>query len=128
MAAMPPSNRHRDQKQAKRHMTRRKSRLTRKPRNAGMWKSSANPVRPYADWLKESKEYIQFVNPGDLRVAEETCGIVGLPRARSARGPDQHDDAWGHVMAGSALQQRRVRLQRRPLRGKLFAGRAAATH
>jgi len=36
--------------------------------------SSANPVRPFADWLKESREYIQFVNPGDLRVAAQTCG------------------------------------------------------
>ena len=43
------------------------------PRNASMWKSSANPIRPYTNWLKESKEYIQFVNPGDLRVAEETA-------------------------------------------------------
>lgn len=36
--------------------------------------SAANPVRAYADWLKEDKEYIKFVNPGDLRVADETCG------------------------------------------------------
>ncbi|HEV8040270.1 MAG TPA: hypothetical protein VGP62_15485, partial [Bryobacteraceae bacterium] len=43
-----------------------------KPRNPGLWKSSANPVRANGNWLKESKEYIQFVNPGDLRVAEET--------------------------------------------------------
>jgi hypothetical protein len=28
-------------------------------------------------WLKESAEYIRFVNPGDLRVASETCGSVG---------------------------------------------------
>jgi len=43
----------------------------------GMWRGSANPVRPYIDWMKESKEYIRFVNPGDLRVAEETCGTAG---------------------------------------------------
>ncbi len=48
-----------------------------RPRIASMWPSSANPVRPFANWLKESKEYIQFVNPGDLRVAEETCGSAG---------------------------------------------------
>ena len=45
-----------------------------KPRLASLWKSSANPVRAAADWLKEDKDYIRFVNPGDLRVAEETCG------------------------------------------------------
>jgi hypothetical protein len=47
------------------------------PRIVDLWKSSANPVRPYARWLQESKEYIQFVNPGDLRVAEQTCGSGG---------------------------------------------------
>jgi hypothetical protein len=39
--------------------------------------SSANPVRVYTDWLKESWDYIKFVNPGDLRVAESTCGASG---------------------------------------------------
>jgi hypothetical protein len=35
---------------------------------------SANPVRPYTLSLEESAEFIRFVNPGDLRVAAETCG------------------------------------------------------
>ena len=48
-----------------------------RPRIASMWRGSANPVRAYANWLKESQEYIQFVNPGDLRVAEQTCGLPG---------------------------------------------------
>ena len=47
-----------------------------------MWKSSANPVRPFADWLKESKEYIQFVNPGDLRVAERNLRQVQAATSR----------------------------------------------
>ncbi len=38
------------------------------------WLSSANPERPYTNTLKESAEFIKFVNPGDLRVAPETCG------------------------------------------------------
>ena len=36
--------------------------------------SSANPVRSYTLLNRESPEYIRFVNPGDLRVADETCG------------------------------------------------------
>jgi hypothetical protein len=36
--------------------------------------SSANPVRLYTRSMKESPEFIKFVNPGDLRVAQETCG------------------------------------------------------
>jgi hypothetical protein len=38
-----------------------------------IWTSSANPVRPAAATLQESLEFIRFVNPGDLRVAGETC-------------------------------------------------------
>jgi len=38
---------------------------------------SALPERVYTKWLKESAEYAQFVNPGDLRVAAETCGTSG---------------------------------------------------
>ena len=48
-----------------------------RPKLSDMWKSSANPVRANADWLKEDKDYIKFVNPGDLRVAAETCGQFG---------------------------------------------------
>ncbi|HVO56436.1 MAG TPA: hypothetical protein VMT51_01945, partial [Dongiaceae bacterium] len=33
--------------------------------------------RVFAKWLKESAEYVKFVNPGDLRVAAETCGSAG---------------------------------------------------
>lgn len=36
--------------------------------------SSANPERLNALMNKESPEWIRFVNPGDLRVANETCG------------------------------------------------------
>jgi hypothetical protein len=36
-----------------------------------------HPVRVYARWLHESQEFIRFVNPGDLRVAQQTCGSAG---------------------------------------------------
>jgi len=51
-----------------------KQRAHPKPRIASLWTSAANPVRVYTDWLRESPEYIQFVNPGDLRVADRSCG------------------------------------------------------
>jgi hypothetical protein len=47
------------------------------PREAQLADSSANQVRPYTKWLRESSEYIRFVNPGDLRVAAQTCGTAG---------------------------------------------------
>ncbi len=41
------------------------------------WISSANPVRSYTLLNKESPSFIQFVNPGDLRVAHLSCGLSG---------------------------------------------------
>jgi len=47
------------------------------PRDPAFKNRSAIPERAYTKWLKESAEYIKFVNPGDLRVAPETCGAAG---------------------------------------------------
>lgn len=44
------------------------------PKDKKFWNSSANPKHSYAKLLKESPEFVKFVNPGDLRVAPETCG------------------------------------------------------
>jgi len=44
------------------------------PANPEVWASSANPENSYTALLKESAEFVKFVNPGDLRVARETCG------------------------------------------------------
>jgi hypothetical protein len=53
------------------------------PKLPQLWRSSANPVRPYTDWLKETAEYIQFVNPGDLRIAQITCGRCHAKEVRA---------------------------------------------
>jgi hypothetical protein len=50
-----------------------------------LWKSSANPERAYTDWLRESQTYIQFVNPGDLRVVDRTCGTCHAAEVRNVR-------------------------------------------
>ena len=47
------------------------------PKNSAFRNRSALPERVFTDWLKESYEYIKFANPGDLRVAPETCGSAG---------------------------------------------------
>lgn len=44
------------------------------PRNPVFFESSANPSDSTVLLNHESPEFIKFVNPGDLRVAEETCG------------------------------------------------------
>ncbi|HZL79675.1 MAG TPA: hypothetical protein VFC17_12635 [Candidatus Limnocylindrales bacterium] len=43
------------------------------PRNPVFWQSSANPNDSTVLLNHESAEFIQFVNPGDLRVMEKTC-------------------------------------------------------
>jgi hypothetical protein len=54
-----------------------------KPRDPSFKNRSALPERTYTEWLKESAEYIKFVNPGDLRVAPETCGALGCHAAET---------------------------------------------
>jgi hypothetical protein len=44
------------------------------PQNRELFKTAANPERTYTALLDESPEFVKFVNPGDLRVAQETCG------------------------------------------------------
>lgn len=44
------------------------------PRHPENWPSSANPKHGYTNLLQESAEFVRFINPGDLRVARETCG------------------------------------------------------
>jgi len=50
------------------------------PRDEKAWKwpSSATPERTYTLLNRESPEFIRFVNPGDLRVARESCGACHL--------------------------------------------------
>ncbi len=47
------------------------------PRFPDAWRTSANPVRSYTLLNHESPEFIQFVNPGDLRIAHISCGTSG---------------------------------------------------
>ena len=50
------------------------------PRFPKVWHTpdSANPKGSYAKLNKESKEFIRFINPGDLRVARDACGACHL--------------------------------------------------
>ncbi|HYV27746.1 MAG TPA: hypothetical protein VFA77_09450, partial [Candidatus Eisenbacteria bacterium] len=45
------------------------------PRNPIFWQSSANPNDSTVLLNHESTNFIQFVNPGDLRVAHHACGL-----------------------------------------------------
>ncbi len=55
------------------------------PRYPDVWKSSANPQRSYTILNKENPEFIKFVNPGDLRIASETCGPCHAEEVRNVQ-------------------------------------------
>ncbi len=61
------------------------------PRFASEWgytetgrANSATPERSYTLLNREAPEFIRFINPGDLRVARETCGSCHLPIVEAA--------------------------------------------
>ena len=70
------------------------------PRNKAFWKTSANPPNSNA-WLNhESAEFIKFINPGDLRVAKETCGLC---HGEIVRNVDHSMMNHGAMLWGAAL-------------------------
>ena len=46
---------------------------------------SRNPKQSYTLLNREAKEYVRFVNPSDLRVAEEACGACHLSIVQAAK-------------------------------------------
>jgi hypothetical protein len=70
------------------------------PRYKDFWKTSANPPNSNA-WLNhESIEFIRFMNPGDLRVAQESCGLC---HDRIVRNVDHSMMNHGAMLWGAAL-------------------------
>ncbi len=72
------------------------------PHNPKLADRSANPERAYTEWLKESSEYVRFVNPGDLRVAAETCGAAGC-HTSEVRNVSTSMMTTGGMLWGAAL-------------------------
>ena len=73
-----------------------------KPRDAGFARGLANAQRAYTAWLRESYEYVRFANPGDLRVARETCGSAGC-HASEVRNVSTSMMTHGALLWGAAL-------------------------
>src|ERR1700722_6336028 len=72
------------------------------PRDPRFKDRSALPERTYTRWLKESPEFIKFVNPGDLRVAPETCGAAGC-HAKEVRASSTSMMTHTGLLWGAAL-------------------------
>jgi hypothetical protein len=70
------------------------------PKNKEFWKTSANPPNSNA-WLNhESPEFIRFMNPGDLRVAKQACGLC---HGEIVRDVDHSMMNHGAMLWGAAL-------------------------
>jgi hypothetical protein len=72
------------------------------PRNPANASNSSNPVRAYTSWLRESAEFIRFANPGDLRVAAQSCGTSGC-HAAEVRKMRTSMMTHGAMLWGAAL-------------------------
>lgn len=57
------------------------------PRYPETWShsGSANPIRGYTLLNREAPEFTRFVNPSDLRIAEEACGACHMPIITAAK-------------------------------------------
>jgi hypothetical protein len=72
------------------------------PRDRALARGSANAQRAYTAWLRESYEYVRFANPGDLRVAPQTCGTAGC-HASEVRNVSTSMMTHGGMLWGAAL-------------------------
>ena len=72
------------------------------PRDPIFKNRSVLPERVYTKWLKEPAEYVRFVNPGDLRVAPESCGTSGC-HPRETRAVSNNMMTHSGFLWGAAL-------------------------
>ncbi len=70
------------------------------PQHPEFWPTSANPADSDVLLNKESPEFIQFINPGDLRVAEKTCGVC---HEKEFRNTSHSMMRHGAMLWGAAL-------------------------
>jgi hypothetical protein len=72
------------------------------PRDSFFKNRTTLPEGAYTQWLKESPEFVKFINPGDLRVAPETCGTAGChlneTRAVSTNMMTHSGFLWGAAL------------------------------
>ena len=80
-------------------LTMRKAHVS--PLHPEFWISSANPSDSDVLLNHESPEFIQFVNPGDLRVAANACGLCHAGIGGPCRS--QHDEPRRDALGRRAI-------------------------
>jgi len=75
-----------------------------------LWKTSANPVRSAAAVLGESLDFIRFVNPGDLRVADAACGQCHDAEVKAVRTSMMTHGAmlWGAALYNNGVYPSKI--------------------
>jgi hypothetical protein len=83
-----------------------------RPRNPRNFPTSANPVDLYAAINDESPEFIRFMNPSDLRIADQTCGRCHGDILVSVRRSVMSHNAMAHgaVFYNNGAFERKVAL------------------
>jgi hypothetical protein len=90
------------------------------PRNRTLFQSTANPARSYAALNQESATFVRFINPGDLRVADQTCGAKGCHGAIVAKVRTSLM-SHGAFLWGAALYNNGGFPLKRPVFGESYA-------
>ncbi len=80
--------------------------------------SSTNPRDGYALLNKESPEFVRFVNPSDLRVANEACGACHLPIIEAAKRSIM---ATGAMLWGGAAYNNGILPYKRYILGESYS-------
>ena len=87
------------------------------PRHPDLWVSSANPADSSVLLNHESPEFVQFVNPGDLRVADKACGACHAEiNAHVGHSIMRH----GAMLWGAALYNNGATPQKNPRYGQAY--------
>jgi len=95
------------------------------PRHGEWWPGSANPNNSTILFNQESPEFIQFVNPGDLRVADKACGTCHRQEVASVGHSMMRH---GAMLWGAALYNNGAIPQKSPLYGQAYAADGASPH
>jgi hypothetical protein len=87
------------------------------PKDAQVFRSSANPERAYTALLDETLDYVRFVNPGDLRSAPTACGPCHKEEVRNVSKSMMTHSA---MLYGAALYNNGVLPGKDPIVGESY--------
>jgi hypothetical protein len=93
------------------------------PRNPVFWESSAKPSDSSVLLNHESPEFIQFVNPSDLRVADRACGLC---HGEVVRHVESSMMTHGAMLWGAALYNNGSAPFKNPRYGQAYGTDGAA--